>query len=402
MSTQIYTYKFALEPTRLQAILLNKHCGAVRYLYNYALSERHNNYLNNKELNKEGKKYINYYDQARNLTDLKKDFTTGWLKEVNSQSLQYALKCLDGAYNDFFKGKTSLPTYHSKTKSNSFRVPQSVSIIDDKLKIPKFLEGIKLLEHRKLEGTIKFATITHNADNTYHVSITVEKDILELPKTGNSVGIDIGIKDTFVTSNGQKTGNPKAVKKYQKKVTFFQRVFSKLIKLSPKKPLVRNGKNVFTRGGKPKFYAEQTKNTIKAKLRLAKYHSKIKNRRLDHIHKTTTHIVRNNDLIVIEDLNTKGMVKNHKLAKSIHDASFGEVGRQLEYKSKWYGRQLVKIDRWFPSSKTCSHCAFVNQDLKLSDRDWTCNSCGKYHDRDINASINILAKGISMLAGTHA
>ena len=175
-----------------------------------------------------------------------------------------------------------------------------------------------------------------------------------------------------------------------------------MIKLSPKKPLIRDGKQVFTKKGKPKFYAEQSKNTIKAKLRVAKYHSKVKNRRLDHIHKATTHIVRNNDIIVIEDLHTKGMMKNHKLAKSLADASFGEVGRQLEYKSKWYGRQLVKIDRWFPSSKTCSHCAFVNQDLKLSDRDWTCISCGKYHDRDINASINILAKGISMLAGTHA
>lgn len=402
MSNQMYSYKFALEPTRLQAILLNKHCGAVRYLYNLGLSRRHKNYLDNKELSKEDKKYLNYYDQAKELTLLKKDFSTGWLKEVNSQSLQYALKCLDGAYNDFFKGKTSLPKYHSKTRSNSFRVPQSVAIKNGKLDIPKFKEGIKLVEHRELQGAIKSATITHNADNTYYVSIAVEKDIVKLPPTGNSIGVNIGIKDTFVTSNGQKTENPKAIKKYQKKVTFFQRVFFKLIKLSPKKPLMQNGKRIFTKKNKTKFYAEKTNNTKKASLRLAKYHRKIKNRRLDHIHKATTHIVKNNDLIVIEDLNTKGMVKNHKLAKSISDASFGEVGRQLEYKSKWYGRQLIKIDRWFPSSKTCSHCAFVNQDLKLSDRDWTCISCGKYHDRDINASINILAKGISMLAGTHA
>jgi putative transposase len=438
MSTQLYTYKFALKPTKLQAILLNKHCGAVRYLYNYFLKVRHNNYILNKELPKEEKKYINYYDQARELSLLKQDYDTGWLKEINSQTLQFGVKALDGAYNDFFRGKTALPSYHSKNRSNSFRIPQSVSIIREgndnsnqletdqlettnkikksKLKIPKFLEGIELIEHREVIGDIKFATITHNPDNTYHVSITVEREIEHLPPTGNQIGIDIGIKDTFVTSQGSKTGNPKAIAKYQKKIAFFQKRFSRLIKLSPKKPLIRNGKQVFTvKNGKgnngnnntntnikPKFYTEQTSNTKKASLRLAKYHTKVKNRRSDHIHKATTHIVRNNDLIVLENLNTKGMVRNHKLAKSIHDASFGEVGRQLEYKANWYGRKVIKIDRWFPSSKTCSHCAYVNHDLKLKDRNWTCKSCGKYHDRDTNAAINILAKGISMLVGTQA
>ena len=432
MSKQLYTYKFALKPTRLQTILLNKHCGAVRYLYNYFLNKRHLNYRNNKDSEEkktgkngetESKKYINYYDQARDLTLLKQNEETGWLKEINSQTLQFAIKTLDGAYNDFFKGKTGLPVYHSKNHSNSFRVPQfvtvksgerkkklkelnneilSIKIVGSKLIIPKFREGLELIEHRELIGDIKFATIVHNPDDTYHVSITVEKEIDELPNTGNQIGIDIGIKDTFVTSNGQKTGNPKALLKYKKKIAFFQKRLSRLMRLSPKKPLMRDGKKVFTIKGKLKFYTEKSINTIKASQRLAKYHTKVKNRRLDHIHKATTHIIKNNDLIVIEDLNTKGMVKNHKLAKAIHDTSFGEVKRQLEYKSKWYGRKLIKIDRWFPSSKTCSHCAIINQDLKLSDRDWTCNCCGKYHDRDTNASINILAKGISMLVGTQA
>jgi putative transposase len=291
--------------------------------------------------------------------------------------LQYALKCLDGAYNDFFKGKAGLPNYHSKRHSNSFRIPQFVSIQNDKLIIPKFREGIKLIEHRELEGEIKFATISHNPDDTYHVSITVEKEIEQLPKTNKQVGIDIGIKDTFTTSDGVKTGNPKAINKYQRKLSFLQRRFAKLVRLCPKKPLIRDGKQVFTTKGKPKFYAEKSQNTIKASKRIAKYQTKIKNRRSDHIHKATTHLIKNNDLIVIEDLNTKGMVKNHNLARSIHDSSFGKVKRQLEYKSKWYGRQLVKIDRWFASSKTCSQCATINHDLKLSDRDWICTCCGK-------------------------
>jgi putative transposase len=423
MLKQLYTYKFALKPTRLQAILLNKHCGAVRYLYNYFLNKRHLNYRSNKQLEENGegesKKYINYYDQARDLTLLKQNIETGWLKEVNSQTLQFALKTLDGAYNDFFKGKTGLPVYHSKNHSNSFRVPQFVEIKYEKenqgdsttknnktskckILIPKFREGIVLIDHRQMEGEIKFATIVHNPDDTYHVSITVEKTIEEPPKTFKSVGIDIGIKDTFVTSDGQKTGNPKAIYKYQKKLRFFQQKLSRLIKVAPKKPLLRDGKQVFTNKGKPKFYAVKSNNIKKATIRVAKYHTKIKNRRQDHIHKATTNIIRKYDTIVIEDLNTKGMVKNHKLAKSIHDSSFGEVKRQLEYKSKWYGRNIIKIDRFYPSSKTCSQCALINNNLSLKDRDWTCTCCGKYHDRDTNAAINILAKGISMLVGTQA
>jgi putative transposase len=352
MSKQLYTYKFALKPTRLQAILLNKHCGAVRYLYNYFLNKRHLNYRSNKQLEENGegesKKYINYYDQARDLTLLKQNIETGWLKEVNSQTLQFALKTLDGAYNDFFKGKTGLPVYHSKNHSNSFRVPQFVEIKYEKdnqgdsttknnktskckILIPKFREGIVLIDHRQIEGEIKFATIVHNSDDTYHVSITVEKEIEELPKTFKSVGIDIGIKDTFVTSDGQKTGNPKAIYKYQKKLRFFQQKLSRLIKVAPKKPLLRDGKQVFTNKGKPKFYAVKSNNIKKATIRVAKYHTKIKNRRQDHIHKATTNIIRKYDTIVIEDLNTKGMVKNHKLAKSIHDSSFGEVKRQLTH-----------------------------------------------------------------------
>jgi putative transposase len=345
----------------MQTILLNKHCGAIRYVYNYFLNER-------KETYQRENKSLTYNQNSATLTRLKKDEVTGWLKEVNSQSLQFGLKSLDTAFDRFFKKKADFPKFHNNFGKNTFRVPQNTRIISNRLVIPKFLEGINLVEHKEIEGDIKFSTISREPSGEYFVSITVERDILELPKTDKIVGIDLGIKDLVICSDGTKYSNPKNTYKYQTRLKRFQQHQSR-------KVLGSNNRN-------------------KARVKVAKIYKKITNSRKDTIHKMTTNLVKSNDVIIMETLKAKNMVKNHKLAKAISDASFGEIKRQLEYKCSWYGKFLVKINQWYPSSKTCSNCGWIKQNLSLSERTWSCTQCAIKHDRDHNASINILKEGL--------
>lgn len=263
------------------------------------------------------------------------------------------------------------PRFQSRYGSQSFRVPASTRFVGDRFVIPKFAEGIKYLSDREITEAIRVCTITQSATGEYFATLVVEKDIQPLPKTQRAVGIDKGIKQLAVCSDGIVVANPRSTYKYQWKIKLLSR------RLSKKK----KGSN----------------NRLKAKRKLARIHSKISNIRKDHIHKATRKIVEQNDIIVIEDLNTKGMLRNRKLSKAISDASFGEIKRQLEYKSKWYGKQLVKIDRWFPSSKTCANCGWIHQNLKLSDRVFNCTQCAYKADRDWNASVNILKQSINDL-----
>lgn len=357
-----YSYKFRLYPTETQKVLLAKHFGCVRFLYNHFLSERKDAYLKDKTS-------LNYYDNAASLTTLKKDLV--WLKEVGSQSLQFGLKCLDGAYNNFFKGLGKFPVFKSKFGKQSFRVPQSIQILEQKLRIPKFLEGIKMRKHREVEGDIKFATISKNNSGQYFVSITVERDISSLPQNDNVVGIDLGIKTLATCSDGVSYDNIRAFKKLRRKLKIVQRRHSKKEK----------GSN----------------NRSKAKLKVARLHQKIKNIRENHLHQTTRKIINKNQVIILENLNIKGMMQNRCLAQAIQDVSLSEFNRQLEYKAAWYHRTIHRLSRWFPSSKTCSDCGWINQNLKLSDREWECQSCGVVHDRDYNASLMILHQGKSEL-----
>ena len=353
-----YSYKFRLYPTEVQKVLLAKHFGCVRFLYNYFLNERKESYLKDKTS-------LNYYDNAASLTNLKKDLV--WLREVGSQSLQFGLKCLDGAYNNFFKRLGKFPVFKSKFGKQSFRVPQSIQILDQKLRIPKFLEGIKMRKHREVEGDIKFATISKNKAGQYFVSITVEKDISRLPQNKNVVGIDLGIKTLATCSDGVSFDNIRAYKKLRRKLKIVQRRYSKKEKGS--------------------------KNRERARLKVARLHQKIKNIRENYLHQTTRKIINKNQVIILENLNVKGMMQNHCLAQAIQDVSLSEFNRQLEYKASWDGRTIHRLSRWFPSSKTCSSCGWINQNLKLSDREWTCHSCGVVHDRDYNASLMILHQG---------
>ena len=362
------SYKYKLLPDVEQQVLLNKHFGCVRFVYNHFLDERIQEY-------KENKNTLNYYQNSKSLTVLKKQENFSWLKEVNSQALQTAIKNLDGAYQNFFKFKKGFPKFKSKKHKNSFSVPQSVKVEGNRLNIPKFKSGIKFIKHRDFNGKIKSCTISKTPTNEYFVSLLVETTHKVLPKTGKTVGIDLGLKDFVITSDGKKYKNNHYTKKYARKLKSEQKHLSRKTK----------GSNRYE----------------KQRIKVARVHKKITNSRLDNLHKISTEIIRGYDIICLEDLNVKGMIKNPKLSKHIADASWGKFVELLTYKAEWNERKLVKIDRFFPSSKACNHCGYIHQGLKLSDRKWTCNGCGKVNDRDLNTAKNILSEGLKIIsAGT--
>ena len=361
------TCKFRIYPTVEQEVLLAKHFGCTRFVYNHFLNER-------KEQYQKDKKSDNYYAQAKSLTEIKKKEETEWLKEVNSQTLQFALRSLDTAFLNFFRGNAQFPKFKSRKHKNSFTVPQFGSISNRLLYIPKFKDGIKINLHREVVGKIGKMAITKTPTGKYYVSIFTEQIIDELPKTNKHVGIDLGLKDFVITSDNKKFKNNRYTKKYAKKLKKAQQHLSRK----------KKGSNGFE----------------KQKLKVAKIHEKIASCRLDTLHKVSYELVRDNGLIVIEDLHVKGMIKNRKLSKHIADASWGNFVNLLQYKCDWYGRELVKVNRFFPSSKTCNVCGWINQNLNLSIREWTCKN-GHKLDRDWNASKNILKEGLKNIsAGT--
>lgn len=357
------TYKFRLSPTKEQEVLLNQHFGHSRWVYNHFLNER-------KEQYQADKKSDNYYKQAATLTELKKEEETKWLKEVNSQTLQFALHSLDTAFLNFFRGNTQFPKFKSRKHKNTFTIPQFGTIEDSKINIPKLKGGIKVKLHREVKGKVGKMVVTRTSTGKYYVSVFTEQEMEDLPKINKQVGIDLGLKDFVITSDNKKFKNNRYTKKYAKQLKKAQQHLSRKQK----------GSNGFE----------------KQKLKVAKIHEKIASCRLDALHKVSHQLVNQYDLISIEDLNVKGMIKNHKLSKHIADASWGNFVILLQYKCDWYGKELVKVNRFYPSSKTCGDCGWINQNLKLSDREWTCNYCGVIHDRDINASKNILKEGLKI------
>lgn len=364
MKTIFRTYKFELQPTKEQKILLDKHFGCIRYVYNFFLDQRKSQYQSNK-------KSDNYYKQAASLTELKKNEETIWLKEVNSQSLQFALRCLDTAYVNFFRGNAKFPRFKSKKNKNSFTIPQFAKLQDGRFYAPKFKEGIKVNVHREVKGEIGKCTLTKTPTGKYFVSILSEELYKPKEKTGAVCGIDLGLKDFVIASDGIKFKNNKYTRQYEKDLAKSQKHLSRK----------KKGSNSFER---------QRRKT-------ARIHEKITNSRMDNLHKVTHKLVNDYDIIALEDLNIKGMVKNHKLSKHISDASWGTFVRLLEYKASWNDKQIVKINRFYPSSKTCSECGWINQNLNLSDREWICHN-GHRLDRDLNAAQNILKEGLNILS----
>jgi putative transposase len=354
------TYKYRLYPDEEQKTLLAKHFGCVRWVYNHFLNERKEQYLENG-------KSDNYYDQAKTLTSLKKQEETKWLKEVNSQTLQFALRCLDTAYKNFFRGDAQFPRFKSKRHKQSFTVPQNGKIVDGKLSIPKFKTDIPLNIHREVQGDIGKMAISKTANDKYYVSVFTTQNTQHLPKTGKKVGIDLGLKDYAITSDGRKLSNHRYLKRYERKLKKAQQHLSRKQK----------GSN---------SYENQRR-------KVAQLHEKVSNSRKDRLHKISKQLVEDYDVIVAEDLNVKGMVKNRRLSKHIADASWGTFTTYLSYKCNWYGKEFRTVDRFFPSSKMCHNCGWIKQDLGLQDREWTCDQCNETLDRDQNAALNILSAG---------
>lgn len=352
-------YKYRLYPTEAQKVLINKHIGACRFVYNLALETKQMAYLGSKV-------NLSLFDLQKQLPDLKKECE--WLKEINAQSLQQSITDLDKAFTGFFKGN-NYPNFKNKKQKQSFRVPQKTYINSNKLFIPKFLEGIDIIIDRYFIGQVKSSTISKTYTNKYFVSILVEtnESIPQKPdiKPETTIGIDFGIKTFIVTSENDQIKNPKYLKQSLDRLKVLQR-------RSSKKKLSSN-------------------NRKKANLKTALLHEKIANQRKDFLHKLSTKLIRENQSIAIENLNIEGMQQNHNLAQAISDVSWGEFIRQLTYKSEWCGVNLLTIGRFDPSSKLCNNCGYHNKDLTLIQRTWKCPVCKTDHSRDHNAAKNIKA-----------
>lgn len=349
------TYSYRIYPNVNQIEMFEKHFGCARYVYNYGLQRKIEEY------EKTGKS-PSCFDLMKEVAKMKKYLV--WLSEVNAQSLQLSLRNLDNAYIRFFREHKGFPKFKNKTSQQSFSCSQGVSLKNKHISIPK-VKNISCVIDRSFEGKIKRTTIKKTTTGKYFVSILVD-DGKELPKKvkiEKAIGIDLGIKTFATISTGEKIDNPRHLNKSLGRLKVLQRRLSKKQKGS--------------------------KNSIKAKQKVALLSEKIANQRKDFLHKLSTRLVSENQAICLEDLNVSGMMKNHNLARHIQDCGWSEFVRQLEYKSEWSGKHIFKIGRFQPSSKICS-CGAINHDLKLSDRVWTCKVCGLTHDRDILASQNIL------------
>jgi len=356
-------FKYRIYPSKVQQELIAKHVGSSRFVYNLALETKNTAYLGNNH---------NYtaFDLMKQLKDLKEECP--WLKEVNAQSLQQSVHNMDIAFKRFFKG-SGFPKFKKKSSGGSFSVPQAIKLENGFLSIPKFREGIKIKLHRPTKGKIKSATVSLTPTGKYFVSILCDtgEDFPTKPpiKEDTSIGIDLGIKDFAITSEGEVYENPKYLKKAQSRLKYVQRKYS-------------NNKGKRT------------------KKKLARLHEKVANKRKDFLHKTSTKLIRENQTICLETLAVKNMLGNHSLAQSISDASWSTFVSMIEYKADWHGRNVLRVGRFSPSSKTCS-CGVINKDLKLSDRTWTCKSCGSINDRDILAANNIKKFALKkILSGT--
>lgn len=376
MAKKKKAFKFRIYPNQTQKDMIDKTCGCSRFVFNYFLDSW------NKEYEKT-QKGLTYVKCATELTKLKKEEKYAFLKEVDSIALQSSLKNLEMAFKRFFKQQNRKPRFKSrKNPVQSYTtkmVNNNIEILDNKIKLPK-LGKIKFKKSREVVGRIMSATISKTSTEKYFVSILCEVEMYALPKTNQTIGLDLGLNHFVITSNGEKINNPR----------YLENNLKKLKKLS--KQLSRKREVAM----KAKIDLANAKNYQKQKKKLAKLYEKIRNQRMDFLHKLSTKLVLENDIICIEDLNVKGLMKNHKLARAIASVGWSEFVRMLEYKAKFYGRKIVKVDRFYPSSQICSNCGKNTGKKPLNIREFTCEYCGCVHDRNINASKNILNKGLEM------
>ena len=372
---RLKAYKFRIYPTEEQEIFFAKTFGCVRKVYNLMLNDRKKAY---EEVKNDPSKKMTFPTPAK----YKKEFP--FLKEVDSLALANAQLHLDKAYKNFFRDKSvGFPRFKSKKNPvQSYTTNNqngTVALIDNKfIKIPKLKSLVRIKLHRQPKGMIKSATVSRHASGKYYISLLCKEEISELPKTNSAIGIDLGITDFAILSDGQKIDNNKFTSKMEKKLKREQRKLSRRALLAKKKGIPLS----------------EAKNYQKQKRKVARLHEKVMNQRTDFLNKLSTEIIKNHDIICIEDLNVKGMLRNHKLARSISDVSWSSFVAKLQYKADWYGREIIKVDQWFPSSQICSECGHKDGKKSLDIREWTCPICHTHHDRDINASINILIEGL--------